>query len=351
MLMTAALLVGGLVVLTLGADWLVRGATGLAAAAGISPLIIGLTVVAFGTSAPELAVAVQAAFAGNADIAVGNVVGSNIFNVLFILGLSAMITPLLVDRQLIRLDVPVMVAVSVLALALALNGRYGRLEGVLLVAILLVYIGILFVKAKRGSAAGLVVAEADAASAPMWKQLALILVGLAGLVLGARWLVEGAVGMAQALGLSELVIGLTIIAAGTSLPEVATSVIAAIKGQRDIAVGNIVGSNIFNILSVLGITAIVAPDGIAVASEALRLDLPVMLAVALLCIPVFVFGREIRRWEGVLLFACYIAYTAWLVLSSTAHAATGGFGLALAVAAPPVALLAGLLWWRDARNG
>ena len=256
-------LIGGFVLLVIGAEVLVRGAARLAARFGISPLIIGLTVVAFGTSAPEMAVSTQSAFLGQGDIAIGNVIGSNIFNVLFILGLSALITPLLVSRQLVRLDVPIMIAAGFLAWLLAMDGSYSRLDGLILFTCIIIYTGYLIISSLKAWQAGKAIEVDDEYSSQInphrfaWLiNSAYILVGLVLLVVGSNLLVSGAVSLAQALGLSELVIGLTIIAAGTSLPELATSLLAAWKGERDIAVGNIVGSNLFNLLAVLGLAGL-----------------------------------------------------------------------------------------------
>jgi cation:H+ antiporter len=321
----------GLVLLVLGADLLVRGASRLSLSFGISPLVVGLTVVAFGTSAPELAVSVQGALSGQGDIAIGNVVGSNIFNVLFILGISALITPLLVHRQIVRKEVPIMIGASLLLWALSLDGALGFLDGLLLCSLLVIYVGVLYWQSRRSGPdeQGDEIPPGGPWLDRTWVQILLILVGLAMLVLGSRWLVAAAIEFAQRLGISELVVGLTIVAAGTSLPEVATSVIAALKGQRDIAVGNVVGSNIFNILAVLGISALASPGDIAVAASALRFDIPVMIAVAIACLPVMFNGYRIERWEGALFFAYYIAYTAWLVLYAQQHALLDEYGLAM----------------------
>jgi len=333
MLLTAGKLILGVVVLVLGAEWLVRGASRLAANFGVSQLVIGLTVVAFGTSAPELAVSLQSALGGAPDIAVGNVVGSNICNVLLILGLSAMVTPLIVNHQLVRLDVPLVIATSVLMLLMALDGDVGRGDGLMLVLALLAYVGFLFQQSRRqGPEAGRSVAggqEASDAPSPLWRNLLLLVAGLAGLVLGARLLVEGAVTIARALGVSELVIGLTVIAVGTSLPEIATSVMAALRGERDLAVGNVVGSNIFNVLCVLGFTALLTPGGVPVPISALNFDLPVMVAVSVACLPIFASGHEIQRWEGGLFFGYYIAYTIYLVLSATASQVLPAYNAAM----------------------
>lgn len=339
--MTIFLMILGLVLLVAGAEALVRGASRLAAAFGISPLVIGLTVVAFGTSSPEMAVSVMSASAGQADLALGNVVGSNIFNVLFILGLSAVITPLLVSRQLIRLDVPIMIGVSVLLLLLTLDGNISLLDGILLFAGIIAYTAFQIFQARRERQ---VLSNEDVIEKPttasQWLiNIGFVIGGLVLLVLGSNWLVDGAIFIAQSLGVSELVIGLTIVAAGTSLPEVATSVIASIRGQRDIAVGNVVGSNIFNILAVLGLASIVSADGINVAASALRFDIPVMIAVALACLPIFFTGRVIARWEGFVFLAYYVVYTVYLILAATQNTALTTLNAALIWFALPITVI------------
>jgi len=322
--LTIVLFCAGIGLLVLGADLLVRGASRIALAAGISPLVVGLTVVAFGTSAPEMAVSVKAAFAGQADIAYGNVVGSNIFNILLILGLSALVAPLLVDRQLMRRDVPIMVGASLVLPVLALDGRIGHLDGALLFGGVLTYVAFSVIQSRNESAARRAETKAEMPEGPTgswWANLLLVLAGLGMLVLGARWLVGGAVVFARSFGVSELVIGLTIVAAGTSLPEVATSVLASYRGHREIAVGNVVGSNIFNILAVLGLTGLVAPGGVPVAASALSFDTPVMIAVALACLPIFFTGHVIARWEGALFLFFYMAYASFVVMKAAQSAA------------------------------
>jgi cation:H+ antiporter len=315
-------LVIGLILLILGAEMLVRGASRLAAAIGISPLVIGLTVVAFGTSSPELAVSLVSAWTGQADIAVGNVVGSNIFNILVIVGLSALIVPLTVAQQLVRLDVPLMIGISFLTLGFAWNGYIGRPEGAILFGILVLYL-VFLVRSSRKESTEVQseyvqeFGDSRSRSQRQWPlYIVLVVVGLMLLVIGSRWLVTGAVGLARLLGVSELVIGLTIVAGGTSLPEVATSVVAALRRERDIAVGNAVGSNVFNLLAVLGLTALVAPQGVAVSQTALVFDLPVMIAVAVATLPIFFTGYRIVRWEGGLFLAYYGAYVAYLFLAA-----------------------------------
>ena len=332
-LSTILFLILGLALLIGGAEFLVRGASRLATAVGISPLVVGLTVVAFGTSSPELAVSVMSAYAGQADLALGNVVGSNIFNVLVILGLSAVIVPLVVAQQLVRFDVPVMIGISLLMYALGMDGNIGRLDGLLLFSGVVAYTVFLIRQSRRERSAE-VRAEYEAqfgggdAKGGWMRNTGLLVIGLAGLILGSHWLVESAVTIARVFGVSELVIGLTIVAMGTSMPEVATSVVAALRGERDIAVGNVVGSNIFNILCVLGLSSVVAPAGINVSGAALRFDIPVMIAVALACLPVFLRYR-ITRVNGGAFLVYYAAYLVYLILTATRHEALDNYQDAL----------------------
>ncbi|MBP6616109.1 MAG: calcium/sodium antiporter, partial [Aquabacterium sp.] len=316
--------IGGLVALVLGAGWLVRGAAKLALSFGISPLVVGLTVVAFGTSAPELAVSAGAVLDGKVDIAIGNVVGSNILNVLLILGASAVITPLVVHLQLIRQEVPIMIAASVALLLMMLDGVVATWESALLVGAMVIYTVFLVWQSRRQSASADAEFEGEVDLNSTWDrhwsvQLGLILLGLVALVTGSHFLVEAAVTTAKQWGVSDVVIALTIVALGTSLPEIATSVTAALKGQRDMAVGNVVGSNTFNILGCLGISGMLSTSGLVVAESVIHFDAWVMLAVALACLPIFITGREIARWEGVVFLLYYAAYTAYLILASQAH--------------------------------
>jgi cation:H+ antiporter len=341
---TILLLISGFVLLVVGAEILVRGASKLAVAAGLSPLVVGLTVVAYGTSAPELAVSVQSSYAGQADIAIGNVVGSNIANILLILGSSAAVAPLIVSRQLVRLDAPLMTGLSLLVWLMGWDGKLSRGDGIFLVMGAIAYTLFTLYQGRRESQA-----QEDSSESPNHRSrqgiyqillnLGLIIGGVGMLVLGSNNLIQGSVDIAQALGISELIIGLTIVAAGTSLPEIATSIVAGIRGERDIAVGNAVGSNIFNLLLVLGVCSVVAPDGIAVSMPATNFDIPVMIAVAVACLPIFFTGYRIARWEGILFLAYYVAYTMYLFLNATEHDALEEFSAIMLLFVMPLTLL------------
>ncbi|SMP59600.1 cation:H+ antiporter [Neorhodopirellula lusitana] len=332
-------LAAGIVLLVIGAELLVRGASRLAIAFGLSPLVVGLTVVAFGTSAPEFAVSVAAAVRGDPSIAVGNVIGSNIFNVLVILGASSLVCPLSVSSQLIRTEIPLMILATFVTWLMAANGVVGRGEGMLLFLALIAYTAWAISKSRRETKAALVPAQesrlaqqtidtscctSDGSSlaAPLgsfghWRakigQAVLIGAGLSLLVFGSHLLVQGAVGIATALGVSSSIIGLTIVAAGTSLPEVATSLLAAYRGEKEIAIGNVVGSNLFNLLGVLGATALVSPVGIQVAPSFLEFDFPAVSLVALAVLPIAWTGRQVNRWEGASLLVAYVFYIGLLI--------------------------------------
>jgi cation:H+ antiporter len=330
-ILTVVLLLAGFVLLVLGGEVLVRGASGIAASLGMSPLLVGLTVVSFATSSPELAVSVDAALSGTPELALGNVIGSNIANILLILGLAALMTPMLVRSQLVRLDIPVMIALSLALLLFALDGTISTLDGALLLGALVAYVVLAIRVGRRSTESEAEVAMApqeepeEVARRPLGWNVALVVAGIALLVAGANWLVESASAIAASLGISDLVIGLTVVAVGTSLPELATSIIAAARGQRDLAVGNVVGSNIFNIGAVLGLSAVVVPAGIPVADAAIGFDIPIMLAVAVALLPVVFTGLAVARWEGGVFVAYYVAYTGYLLLDAAGHDALPRF--------------------------
>lgn len=313
--------------LVVGAEGFVRGASRLATGLGISPLVVGLTVVALGTSAPEGAVSVGASLKGQPEMALGNVVGSNIFNVLLTLGLTALLTPLAVSSRLVRLDVPLGIGAATGVLLLAMDGTIGRVDGLALIGGLVAYTSLLLYEVHAGPEANTGQQPGtEQSKAPRWVWSGgLILGGLVLLVLGARWIVTGAVDLAQRLGVSELVIGLTIVAGGTSLPELATSVLAGIRGRREMAVGNVLGSNLINLLAVLGLSALVAPSGVPVPPSVLWFDLPVMIAAAVACLPIFFTGQVVARWEGALFLGYYGAYMGYLLLAATQHDALSAF--------------------------
>lgn len=341
---------GGLLLLVLGAEGFVRGATKLAAVAGLSPLVIGLTIVSYGTSAPELAVSIQASYGGQAEIALGNVIGSNIFNILMTLGIAALVIPLTVARQLIRLDVPIMIGVTALMLIFSLDGRLGQADGVILLVGSVLYTAFLVIQSRKE--VGEIDLDADLNHShrhwhgwqPVARNLVILLVSLGVLIVGAKLLVFGATALAESMGVSQLIIGLTIVAVGTSLPELATSVVACYRGERDIAVGNIIGSNIFNILTVLGATA--AISDIPVSAAAIQFDIPVMFAVAIACLPIFYTGNRISRWEGLLFVSYYAAYSAYLGLNAVGHDQLGAFSNVMLLFVIPLTIvtLVAIVW-------
>lgn len=317
-------LIVGLGLLTWGAEWLVRGGSKLARALGVSPLAIGLTIVAFGTSAPEMVVNIKSVTSGNFDIALGNVVGSNIFNVLFILGVCAIILPLTVASKLVKMDVPIMIAASVILYLFSMDGSLSRAEGLIFLVSIVLYTVVCFGLSKTETSE--VKKEFDQEYGGSIKSLKtpgqmalnalLIVMGLVLLVAGAKFLISSSIAIARHFGVSELLIALTIVAAGTSLPEVATSIMATIKGERDIAIGNVVGSNIFNILSILGVSAVMPANGFPVNPASMIVDIPFMVFVAVLCYPVFRTGSAISRSEGAFFLSLYVGYTLYLIRSA-----------------------------------
>ena len=311
--MATAYLVIGLIILTFGADVLVKGASRLALSFGVPSLVIGLTVVAYGTSTPELAVSTRAAFTGESEIALGNVVGSNIANVWLILGLSALVSPLLVNNQIIKLELPIMIALSALTYGLSYDGVLSRFDGVVFLALILIYT---IATVRRGRKEVAAQGGEKITEHSKGKEVVRALVGLVLLVWGADLFVDGAVEIARSFGVSELVIGLTIVAVGTSMPEIMTSIVASYKGERDIAVGNVVGSNIFNILGVLGLSAVVKP--IAVPEVAISFDIPVMILAAIMCAPFFV-GATLTRWRALLFLGSFAFYVIYLILKSSGN--------------------------------
>jgi cation:H+ antiporter len=334
--------IAGLALLIAGGEALVRGAGTLASRAGISPLVTGLVVVSAATSAPELAVSVGAVLNGEPDLAVGNVIGSNIANILLVLGVAALLTPLVIKRQLVRFDIPIMLALSLLMLFLSLDGVLSFSDGLLLFGVVALHAVASIAIGKREVAGSIEQPESmplNSKPVSLWLAILLLLAGIGILVSGSQLLVVGAVNIATALGVGSLVIGLTVVAIGTSLPELATAIVAIRKGETDMAVGNIVGSNLFNIGLVLGIPAMIFGDGIPIATAVIAIDLPLMLAAALALLPIAFTGFVIARWEGAVFLALYVSYTAYLILDSTGHDAAVGFnGVMLSFVLPLLAI-------------
>ncbi|MCL1094458.1 calcium/sodium antiporter [Shewanella kaireitica] len=300
-------IIGGFVILTLGAESLVRGASSIALKLGLSPLIIGLTIVAFGTSAPELAVSIKSAVAGNSGIALGNVIGSNIANIGLILGITALIRPIKIESQMVKRDIPIMIAASLLFWGLLLDDGLSFIDGAILTTLLVTYLSYSYFTADKQTSAE---NETEDAGQSQWLSIIFIIVGISMLVGGGILFVDGAVALAQSFGISEIIIGLTIVAIGTSMPELVTSIVAALKGQSDIAIGNVVGSNLFNILGILGVTALIHP---IIGNDISALDWQVMIGLAVMLLPFAYTGLRIGRREGAILVLGYLAYISYLV--------------------------------------
>jgi cation:H+ antiporter len=317
--------VAGLLLLMAGAEILIRGASKLALTVGITPLVVGLTVVAFGTSSPELAVAVEAVRGGTPGVSNGNIVGSNIFNSLVILGLAALVSPLTVHREIFRVQVPVLIGASLLFFVLAMDGRLVPIEGILLFCLALGYIGFTVRHGREQAHDGHFAEQLELepiAHQTRWKnaldialRVGMIAGGLVMLVFGSDLLVESSVRVASQLGVSDFLIGVTVIAAGTSLPEVATTITAALHDQRDIAIGNAIGSSILNLLVVFGLSTSLSADGTPIDGQALSFDIPFMLACAVLLFPIVFSERRISRLEGGVLLVAYLAYVFYIVLA------------------------------------
>ncbi|WP_067105078.1 calcium/sodium antiporter [Sphingopyxis granuli] len=312
----------GLAALIAGAELLVRGGAALAARLGISPLLIGLTVVALGTSTPELAVGIEAAIQGNGSLAIGNIAGTNTVNILLILGLSAALQPLAIQMQTLRLELPAIVIAAATLLAFAWDGTLSRLEGLVLVTMGVIFTLAVIRAARRESLKVKLEFAREfgprrLANRQAVTEMLMLAIGLVIIVVGADWLVEGAVDLARLWNVSDAFIGLTIVAIGTSAPELVTTIISTIRGERDIAIGNLIGSSVYNILVILGVTCLIPADGIDVSSHLIRIDIPVMLGVALLCIPIFVSSRKISRFEGGLFVSAYAAYLSYLIIQRT----------------------------------
>lgn len=333
----------GLVGLLVGGHFVVDAASKIGSRFGLTPMVIGLTIVAAGTSAPELAVVSQAIAANDTELAVGSIIGSNIANILLVLGLAASFGTIHVTSRIVRVDIPIMISASALVLVMSLDGKLTRPDGIVLFAILVGFVIWTLKAAPRETPSG----QANSTKADRspvrtfsWaRQITALTFGIASLSIAARFVVSGAEGIAQALGVPELIIGLTVVAIGTSAPEIVTTVIAALQGRRELAVGNAVGSNIFNLLLVFGATSTLAPNGISIGEDAVQLDLPIMLAAAIACLPIVFWDHKLDRWEGSVFVAYYGAYVTFLVLDGTGHRASNPFAFIMMAFVLPLTAL------------
>lgn len=326
MVLSIVFLVIGLIILIFGGEFLVKGAVGLAKAVNISPLVIGMTIVAFGTSAPELIVSITSALDDNAGIAVGNVIGSNIANIALVLGATVLILPIPIDRQTKFVDFPVMLIATGMFYYVAQDGEIVFIEGLILFLALIGYLSYMAIRAmmrrkkvkeeEEENAASLPYDVDEYKEEPFWKSITFLLVGFIGLYFGAEWFVDGAIGIAEFLLADnpekDVIIGVTVVALGTSAPELVASTVAAYRGQTDLSIGNLMGSNIFNIFAVIGITSMVSPMG--VSENAINFDMWWMIGVALFMAFALFTGSKIKRWEGVLMLGTYVAYMVVILL-------------------------------------
>ena len=322
MLAHAGWFVVGLGALVAGAEVMVRGATKIAARLGISPIIVGLTVVAIGTSMPEMAIGVVSASEGSGALAVGNVAGANAINLMFVLGLSALILPLAIEMRTLRSELPVMAGVAILLWVLAADGVLSRGDGFVLLTGAIVYTCAVVWAARRETREA--AAEFDhtyptvaTSGRHTVLHVGMMLGGIAIIVLGAQWLVDAAVGLARAFSVSDALIGLTVVAIGTTAPELVTTVVSTVRGERDIAIGNLLGSSIYNVLLILGVTCLVPARGLQLPSALVRVDIPIMVAATLACIPIFITGRRVGRVEGGAMVAAYLAFVVFLLATQT----------------------------------
>jgi cation:H+ antiporter len=312
----------GLAALVAGAEVMVRGATKIASRLGISAIVVGLTVVAIGTSMPELAIGVVAASEGTGALAVGNIAGANVINLLFVFGLSAWMLPLAIEMRTLRFELPVMAGAAILLLILAFDGVLSRVDGTILVVCAVVYtLAVIQLARRETRATATEFVQATPADAPSGRStvlhVAMMVGGIAIIVLGADRLVDAAVGIAGGFGVSDALIGLTVVAIGTTAPELVTTVVSTLRGDRDIAIGNLLGSSIYNILLILGVTCLVPTDGLELPSALVRIDIPIMVAVSLVCVPIFITGRRVHRSEGAAMVCAYVAFLVFLLTTQT----------------------------------
>lgn len=311
--MEFVLIISGLVLLVFGGDYLVKGASGIALKFNMPSMLVGMTVVALGTSSPELVVSVRAALAGKPDISTGNVIGSNIANVCLILGITTIIFPVAIKKSILKNDWVAMILASILFYFLAINGELSRWEGILFVTLLAAFITFSFVKAGRAAKEAMPEELESGKTKGVWILLLYVVLGTVGLVFGAKWFLEGAESIARNFGVSDRVIAITLVAFGTSVPELAASIIAALKKEHDIFLGNIIGSNLFNILAILGITSIIHP--IQVADEIIQSDVFWMLATSFVLLPMGLLGKRLSRFDGTILLGTYLVYVYFLLFN------------------------------------
>lgn len=321
MLGAISLILVGLAVLVAGAELLTRGGSAIAVRFGVPPIVIGLTIVAVGTSAPELGVGIDAALQGNGALAVGNIAGTNVVNMLLILGSSALIRPLAIRMDTLRLDLPAMLVASIAMLVLSIDGDLSRLDGALLVGMGVIYTWLVVRAAQRERRAirreygeEYKAPPPETSRSHVIRNLVLLIGGIAVIVVGSDWFVEGAVALARLWGVTDAFIGLTVVAIGTSSPEFVTTLIGTIRNHRDIAIGNLLGSSVYNIVFILGVTCLMPTGGLPVTANLIAIDIPILVAVAFLCVPVFITGRQVSRIEGGLMVAAYIGYLAYLIV-------------------------------------
>lgn len=344
MWITGLFFAAGILLLLGGAHLLVSSSSGLAVRFGIPTIFIGVTIVAFATSAPEIAVSLDAVLSDRAGLALGNVIGSNIANILLIVGLSAVITPIRVTKRIVWLDIPIMIGASVAVYIMALDHALQPADGIIMIILFTGFMAFQIYQVRRDKSVPDSQELSKKKLSSPYLQVALLILGLALLALGAHWLVDSAITIARFWGMSELIIGLTIVAIGTSLPELATSVLAAKRNESDLSVGNVIGSNIFNLLLVLGVSAMFTADGLPISDAALGLDLPFMVAVSLACLPIFYTGHVIARWEGWVFLAYYAAYLLYLFLDSTQHEYLSLFNDVMVLFVVPITIITLLIF-------
>lgn len=338
--MTTLLIIGGLALLILGGEILIKSSTNLASRLGMKPIVIGLTIIAMGTSAPEIIINLSSISEGHSSLALGNILGSNIFNILFILGISALITPLIINQKLIKIDIPILIILTITVWIFSLDLNLSFNEGIILFILLILFI-IFSIKFSKKESPEVIKEYENEFSTPRKSLLLTIIyfcMGLTLLLLGSHYLVNGSVSLARSWGISELIIGITILACGSGTPEVVISVMAARKKEYDIAIGNIIGSCIFNILFVLGTSIIIFPNQ-PIPPEALNFDIPIMILTSIICLPICLSDQKVSRIEGLLLLLYFVSYISFIILNSSGHDAIEPFGKIVGLFFIPITMI------------